>query len=314
MRILLGGGSGMIGGALAPHLETAGHSVARLVRAPAGTAARAGADRAAVGGDVLPWDPDHGILDPGAMRGIDAVVHLGGVSIASGRWTIDRKKQILESRTRSTLLLAERIAALPADQRPRVLVVASATGYYGDRGDAVLTEESAAGEGFLADVCRAWEEAASPAARAGVRVAHPRIGMVLSRGGGALAAMLPPFRFGLGGPVGNGRQWWPWIGLHDLVRVFERLIGDESISGPVNAVAPGAVTSAEFARALGHVLRRPAVLPVPAIVLRVLLGEMAGALLLASTRAEPRRLLDAGFTFRDQELHEALTAALRSGA
>jgi len=315
VRILLGGGSGLIGGALAPHLETAGHSVTRLVRVASGAAARAAADRANPGGsETLPWDPDRGLLDPGAIRGFDAVVHLGGVTIASGRWTVARKQNIVESRTRSTLLLAERIAALPSGKRPGVLVVASATGYYGDRGESVLTEESEAGEGFLSDVCRAWEEAASPAARAGTRVAHPRIGMVLSRHGGALAAMLPPFRLGLGGPIGNGRQWWPWIGLHDLVRVLERLIVDESLSGAVNAVAPGPVTSAGFARSLGRVLRRPAVLPLPAFVLRLLLGEMSGPLLLASTRAVPRRLTNAGFSFRHPELDGALTAAMAGGA
>ncbi|HEY6572740.1 MAG TPA: TIGR01777 family oxidoreductase [Candidatus Eisenbacteria bacterium] len=298
MRILIGGASGLIGGALAPRLAERGHDVARLVRG--------GGDRAG----TVPWDPERGILDPAALRGVGAVVHLGGVSIASGRWSVGRKQAILESRVRSTLFLAERIAAAPAADRPRVLVVASATGYYGHRGDEALRESSGPGEGFLPDVCRAWEEAAAPAARAGVRVAQPRTGMVISREGGALEAMLLPFRLGLGGPIGNGRQWWPWISLDDIVEVFVRLIEDEAMEGAVNAVAPEAVTSASFARALGRALHRPAFLPAPAFALRLFLGEMADALLLASTKAVPERLTRAGFAFRHPRLDDALRAAL----
>ncbi|MEK7315676.1 MAG: TIGR01777 family oxidoreductase [Candidatus Eisenbacteria bacterium] len=309
MRIVIGGASGLIGGALVPRLAERGHEVARLVRAGGdGGGSRGGgsADRAG----TIPWDPDRGLLDPDRLRGVDAVVHLGGVSIASGRWTTERKQAILESRVRSTLLLAERIASAPSTDRPRAFVVASATGFYGHRGDETLPETSGPGEGFLADVCRAWEEAASPASRAGTRVAHARIGMVLSREGGALEAMLPPFRLGLGGPIGNGRQWWPWISLDDIAAIFVRLIEDESISGAVNAVAPEAVTSAGFARALGRALHRPAVLPVPAFALRLLLGEMADALLLASTKAVPERLARAGFSFGHERLDDALRAAL----
>lgn len=299
MRILIGGTGGLIGGALVPRLAERGHDVVRLVRA-------GGADLAG----TAPWDPDRGILDPARLRGIDAVVHLGGVSIASGRWTIERKQAILESRVRSTLLLAERIASTPAANRPRAFVVASATGYYGHRGEEALPETSGQGDGFLANVCRAWEEAASPAVRAGIRVAQPRIGMVLSREGGALEAMLLPFRLGLGGPIGNGRQWWPWISLDDVAGVFVRLIEDETMSGAVNAVAPEAVTSAVFARALGRTLHRPAILPAPAFALRLLLGEMADALLLASTKVVPDRLTRAGFEYRHPRLDDALRAAL----
>ncbi len=301
MRILIGGTSGLIGSALVPRLAERGHDVVRLVRA-------GGADLAG----TAPWDPDRGILDPTRLRGIDAVVHLGGVSIASGRWTTERKQAILESRVRSTLLLAERIASTPAADRPRAFVVASATGYYGHRGEEALPETSAQGDGFLANVCRAWEEAASPAVRAGTRVAQPRIGMVLGREGGALEAMLLPFRLGLGGPIGNGRQWWPWISLDDVAGVLVRLIEDETMSGAVNAVAPEAVTSAVFARALGRTLHRPAILPAPAFALRLLLGEMADALLLASTKAVPERLSHAGFEFRHPRLDDALRAALAS--
>ncbi|MEK7314627.1 MAG: TIGR01777 family oxidoreductase [Candidatus Eisenbacteria bacterium] len=298
MRILIGGASGLIGGALVPRLTERGHDVARLVRG--------GSDSAG----TISWDPERGILDPAALRGVGAVVHLGGVSIASGRWTADRKQTIFESRVRSTLLLAERIASTPAADRPRAFVVASATGYYGHRGEEALGEDSGVGEGFLSDVCRAWEEAASPASRAGVRVAQPRIGMVISREGGALEAMLLPFRLGLGGPIGSGRQWWPWISLDDIVEVFVRLIEDETIVGAVNAVAPESVTSASFARTLGQALHRPAVLPVPAFALRLLLGEMADALLLASTKAVPDRLSRAGFEFRHPRLSDAIRAAL----
>lgn len=312
MRILIGGASGLIGGALVPRLAERGHEVARLVRA--GGDGGDGGDRGDAGGadraGTIPWDPDRGLLDPDRLRGVDAVVHLGGVSIASGRWTTERKQAILESRVRSTLLLAERIASAPSTDRPRAFVVASATGFYGHRGDEALPESSGPGEGFLADVCRAWEEAAAPASRAGMRVAQARIGMVLSREGGALEAMLLPFRLGLGGPIGNGRQWWPWISLDDITAVFVRLIEDESISGAVNAVAPESATSAGFARALGQVLHRPAMLPAPAFALRLLLGEMADALLLASTKAVPERLTRAGFAYCHPRLADALGAAL----
>ncbi|HET9951894.1 MAG TPA: TIGR01777 family oxidoreductase [Candidatus Eisenbacteria bacterium] len=301
MRILVGGSSGLLGRALLPKLLAAGHEVGRLVRGAPGGAATA---------DAVPWDPERGLLEPSRLRGYDAVVHLGGVSIASGRWSVGRKQAILDSRVRSTLLLAERIETAPASARPRAFVVASATGYYGNRGDEPLTESSASGEGFLADVCRAWEEAAAPAARAGVRVAHVRTGMVLAREGGALASMLLPFRLGLGGPIGGGRQWWPWISLEDAAAVFARLVEDASLSGAVNAVAPESVTSAEFARSLGRALHRPAVLPVPAFALRILLGEMADGLLLSSTRVVPEKLTRAGFVFARPRLEEALRAAL----
>lgn len=306
MRILVGGASGLVGGALLPRLTAAGHEIVRLTRGgEAGARATAGA-----GAGGVPWDPDRGILEPSAIARFDAVIHLGGASIASGRWSVDRKQLILESRTRSTLLLAERIAALPAESRPRVFVVASATGYYGDRGDTLLDESSGPGDGFLADVCRAWEEAAAPAASAGVRVVQPRIGVVLAREGGALAAMLLPFRLGLGGPIGSGRQWWPWISLHDLARVFERALVDGTLSGTVNAVAPEAATCADVSRALGRALRRPAILPVPAFAIRLLLGEMADALLLASTKVAPARLTRAGFVFDHTGLDAAMRAAL----
>jgi uncharacterized protein (TIGR01777 family) len=313
MRILVGGSGGLVGRALLPRLTTAGHEVVRLVRA-SGSGGAGGSGRAGVKeperAETIPWDPERGLLEPFRLRGVDAVVHLGGVSIASGRWSVERKQSILESRARSTLLLAERIASTPSAERPRAFVVASATGYYGDRGDETLSEASGPGEGFLADVCRAWEAAARPAAEAGVRVAHARTGMVLSRDGGALAAMLLPFRLGLGGPIGNGRQWWPWISSDDMASVYARLLEDDSLSGPVNAVAPGSVTCAAFARTLARVLRRPAFLPVPAFALRLLLGEMADGLLLASANVVPERLTQVGFVFAQPRLEGALRAAL----
>ena len=222
MRILIGGASGKIGGALMRRLTEGGHEVVRLVRdrGTTGGGGDGGAPRASANAGTIPWDPDRGILEPSGLRGIDVVMHLGGVSIASGRWTTERKQLILESRVRSALLLAERIAAAPASDRPRAFVLASATGYYGNRGDEALPETSGPGEGFLADVCRAWEAAAAPASRAGTRVAHARTGMVLSREGGALDAMLLPFRLGLGGPLGSGRQWWPWISIDDAAAVL----------------------------------------------------------------------------------------------
>jgi len=310
MRILLGGSSGFIGHALRTHFTLAGHEVVPLVRAGAGSAAGASEDAGkAPGGASIPWDPERGLLEPARLQGFDAVVHLGGVSIADVRWSAARKQAILESRTRSTLLLAERIAASPPAARPRAFVVASGVGYYGDRGNETLTETSRAGDGFLADVCRVWEEAAAPAARAGVRVAHARTGMVLGHGG-ALKAMLLPFRLGLGGPIGSGRQWWPWISLEDTARVYERLLEDESLTGPVNLVAPEGVTCADFARALGRALHRPAILPAPGFAVRLALGEMAGPLLLASAKVLPERLERAGFAFAEPRLEGALRAAL----
>jgi len=300
MRILVGGSSGFVGRALVPRLRAAGHEVVRLIRTGGNNA----------GAATIAWDPDRGLLDPTAVRGFDAVVHIGGVSIASGRWSVERKQAILDSRVRSTLLLAERIASTPSAERPRTFVVASAIGYYGDRGDESLTEASGPGDGFLADACRAWEEAAGPAARAGVRVAHARTGMVLARDGGALKAMLLPFRLGLGGPIGHGRQWWPWISLEDATAVYVRLLEDESLSGPVNVVAPESVTSAGFARALGRALHRPALLPAPAFAVRLLLGEMAAPLLLSSAKVVPERLVQTGFVYAQPTLEGALRAAL----
>ncbi len=294
LRVLVAGGRGLIGRALLPALRAEGHSVAVLTRRPAGP-------------DDLPWDPARGALEARALEGFDAVVNLAGENIGT-RWSAARKARIRASRVDSTALLATALARL--ERRPRVLVSMSAVGWYGDRGEETLDETSAPGSGFLAGVCRAWEAAAAPAAAAGIRVAHPRAGQVLAASGGTLKAMLPVFRLGLGGRLGSGRAWWPWIAVDDLVGVIRRLIADASLSGPVNAVAPGLVRNAEFTRVLARVLRRPAVLPVPAFALRMVFDGMADALPLASARVAPARLAAAGCTFRFPELEGALRHAL----
>ncbi len=292
------GSTGLIGSALGPRLAAGGHSVVRLVRGP--SAAAPGERRAR-------WDPDTGAIEPG-LAGVDAIVHLAGENVAGGRWTEARKRRIRESRVEATRRLCETLARLPSP--PRVLVCASAIGYYGDRGDEVLREESAPGEGFLPDVCREWEAAAEPAARRGIRAVHLRIGLVLSAGGGALAKMLPVFRLGLGGPIGAGAQWMSWIGMDDMLGAILHALMNEALAGPVNAVAPAPVTNREFAGALARVLRRPAVFPFPTFAARLLFGQMADELLLASARVVPARLQATGYAFRDQTLDGALRRAL----
>jgi len=290
------GASGLVGSALVTGLTSAGHRVVRVVR---------GAGAASVAGQRLArWDPESGALEPSELAGADAVVHLAGESVAGGRWTEAKKRRIRSTRVDVTRRLAE---ALPRLERPpRLLVSASAVGYYGDRGSEILREDSAPGPGFLAEVCREWEAATDPAARAGIRVVRLRIGMVLSRRGGALGAMLTPFRLGAGGPVGSGVQWVSWIAIDDLVGAILHALATESLAGPVNAVAPEPVTNRELARTLGRVLRRPALLPLPAVAARLLFGQMADELLLASARVEPARLRATGFTFRHARLEDAL--------
>jgi uncharacterized protein (TIGR01777 family) len=235
-------------------------------------------------------------------------VHLGGEPIANGRWTPERKRVIRDSRTRSTELLARTIAGLATP--PGVFLCASAVGYYGDRGDVWVDESSAPGEGFLAEVCRAWEAAADPARAAGIRTVHLRIGLVLDGQGGALARMLPLFRLGLGGALGSGRQYMSWVSLPDVVRMLELALDRADLSGPVNAVSPQPVTNARFTRVLARVLGRPAFLSVPAFALRIAMGEMAQELLLHGQRVVPRRLQEAGFEYRHREIEEALRAVL----
>lgn len=295
MKVLITGSSGFIGRALAPVLSGAGHDVVGLARA--GGASTGSGPR---------WDPAAGTIDP--IEGFDAVVHLAGVGIGSRRWSAAHKARILDSRVRGTRLLAEALAG--ASHPPKVLVSASAIGYYGDRGEEILTEDAAPGKGFLAGVCVQWEDATAPAAEAGIRVVRIRTGLVLDGGGGMLGPMLIPFRLGLGGRVGPGRQWWSWIALPDHVRAVAHLLDDGS-SGPVNLAAPNPVRNSEFTAILASVLRRPAVVPVPAAALRVALGsEMAADLILASQRVEPARLLQSRFEFSHPDLPGALRAVL----
>jgi len=295
MKVLISGASGFIGKRLVRELGAQGHAVTRLVRRTPGAGEAA-------------WDPAAGSIDAAALEGLDAAVHLAGESIAARRWSPAQKARIRDSRVMGTRLLAEALGR--ARSRPGTLLTASAIGYYGDRGEAPLDEDSGPGRGFLAEVCQAWEEAASPARAAGIRVAHARLGVVLAREDGALAKMLTPFRLGLGGPIGDGRQYWSWVTAGDVVSALLHMLNDRSLAGPVNVTAPAPVTNAEFTRALGRALGRPAFLPMPGFAARLLLGEMAEALLLASARVEPKRLLGAGFQFRHPGLEEALRAVL----
>ena len=293
MNVAVSGSSGFIGSALVPSLAAGGHRVLRLVRG------------VVPGADCIRWDPSGaGVRDVSLLEGLDAVVHLAGENIAGGRWTERRKAEIRRSRVDGTRRLVEAFGKLA--RPPKVLVVASAIGFYGDRGGEVLTEESPAGHDFLAQVCREWEAAAAEAAKLGVRVVSPRFGIVLSPDGGALQKMLLPFRLGAGGKVGSGQQNWSWIALDDVVGAIQHALVSEALAGPVNVVAPAAVTNADFTRVLGRVLRRPTIAPLPAFAARLMLGEMADALLLASARVVPKRLQETGYPFRYPDLEGAL--------
>lgn len=293
LRIVIGGASGLVGTALQELLTSQGHRVAALVRRP---------PRPAV--DEIQWDPASEEIDTPALEGVGAIVHLGGENIGAGRWTARRKAAIRDSRVESTRLLSKTLARL--QRPPNTLVCASATGYYGDRGDELLTEDSPPGTGFLAEVCQAWEQATEPARQAGLRVVNLRIGVVLSAQGGALQRMLTPFKIGLGGVVGSGRQYMSWIALADLVNVIAFSLATDSVAGPVNAVAPNPITNREFTRTLGRVMHRPTILPLPGFVLRAALGELGQALLLEGNRVRPARLEQAGFSFLYPELESAL--------
>mgnify|MGYP001011277305 CR=1 FL=1 len=292
MRILITGSTGLIGNALVKTLRSRGEEVLRLVRS------------GATGGDTIGWAPERGFIEGERLEGLDAVVHLAGENVAAHRWTVPVRRRILESRTQGTSLLAETLARL--QQRPKVLISASAVGYYGNQGATVVDERAAPGDTFLSQVCVAWESAADAARAAGIRVVHPRFGVVLSGSGGALGRMLPVFRAGLGGRLGNGGAWMSWITLRDAVLALEMCLRDQEMSGPVNIVSPNPVTNAEFTQALAHALRRPAVLPVPGFIIRTLFGDMGRELLLASIRAKPARLGERGFHFFDPDLGAAL--------
>lgn len=297
MKILVTGSSGFVGGALVSFLQGKGHRVIRLVRS-----------QPKPGGGEICWNPEAGTMDRKGLEGLDAVVHLAGEGIV-GRWTKKKKEKIRESRVRGTRFLSESLAELK--NPPQILVGASAVGFYGDRGDEVLNEKSPPGANFLADVCREWEEAAGPAVKKGIRVVNLRIGMVLHPAGGALAKMLPPFRLGLGGVIGDGRQYVSWISRDDLLGVILFALTNDKLSGPVNAVSPNPVMNREFTRTLGRVLSRPTIFPMPAFAARLVFGKMADELFLASTRVEPMRLKAAGYCFQDPELEGALRRILR---
>ncbi len=294
-KILVSGSSGLIGTALLRALQTSGNEVTCLIRGAASGKGRIG------------WDPARP-LPPESVSGFDAVVHLAGESIV-GRWTEAKKRRILESRVRGTRNLAEALAAAP--QRPRLLITASAIGYYGDRGDEILREDSSPGNGFLPEVCREWEAAAEPATKAGIRVAQMRFGLVLSASGGALQKMLLPFRMGVGGNMGNGRQWWSWVDIDDLIGAIEHVIKTDTLRGPVNVVAPSPVRNAEFTETLASVLSRPAIFPMPAFAARLVFGQMADELLLASQRVEPAKLMASGFVFQKADLRKTLEDILK---
>jgi uncharacterized protein len=304
MKVAVTGAGGFLGSALCERLLAAGHSIVRLVRPQ--TRERESSPQAGV--TTAPWDPERGTLLFDALAGVEAAVHLAGESIAGGRWTEARKAAILESRVAGTRTLAAALARLTPP--PSTLVCASAIGYYGDRGAELLDEKAAPGHGVLSEVCQAWEAAADPARAAGVRVAHLRFGLVLDPAGGALAKMLPPFRLGVGGRLGSGRQFMSWVSRADVVGAILHAIATPNLEGSVNVVAPGPVTNAEFTRCLSRALGRPAWIPVPATAIRLLLGEMGQELLLSSTRVLPARLRETGYRFQDSELESTLRELL----
>lgn len=289
MHIAITGATGLVGSALVRTLTLAGHQVVAISRRPAGGTVR--------------WDPAHRVIDCSALAGVDAVVHLAGENIAGARWTAVRKASLRESRVPVTQWLAETVAQLTPI--PRVLISASAVGIYGDRGEEVLSEASPAGDDFLAALTTDWEAAVDPARLAGIRVVQPRFGIVLSSAGGALGKMVPPFRLGLGGPLGSGRQWLSWITLDDVTGGIEHVLANDTVRGPANFTTPNPVRNVEFARALGHALHRPAVIPLPAFALRLAFGELADATLLASQRVMPVRLTESGYQFRYPTLEGA---------
>ncbi len=295
-RVAVTGASGLIGQRLCAMLAAQGYRPVRLVRRTPGSP------------DEVQWQPEAGRVDAGRLEGVEAVVHLAGENVAAGRWTAARKEAIRRSRVEGTRVLCEALARLR--DRPATLISASAIGFYGDRGDEPVTEDSPPGAGFLAEVCQAWEAAAEPVRQAGIRVVHPRIGMVLSSAGGALARMLPPFRAGLGGVAGSGLQYVSWIELDDLVRVILWLLDRGEVRGPVNAVAPEPVRHRDFVRTLGRLLGRPTLVPMPALAVRLTFGEMGVSLLLEGARVLPNALEAGGFRFRHPRLEGALRAAL----
>ena len=295
--VAVSGPTGLVGGALVGQLNGRGDRVIGISRS-----SRSG------WGDTIQWHPDTGLANPARLEEVDTIVHLAGKNIAEGRWNRQRKAEMRSSRVQGTRSLVDSIATI--EKRPRTFICASAIGYYGSRGDEELTEDSTPGDDFLAEVCADWEKEAARAADLGLRVVHLRIGVVISPHGGALRKMLTPFKFGMGGIVGNGRQYWSWVGLQDLVRMICFCIDHTDISGPVNAVGPLATTNRDFTKILGAHLKRPTLVPMPGFAAKIALGEMANALLLSSTRVVPKRLQDAGFEFQQNTFEECLQQEL----
>lgn len=296
MKVAITGASGLVGTALSKELAEAGHTVV-------------GITRSASGDGKIHWNPGEGKLDAAELEGFDAVVHLAGDNIAKGRWNAAKKQRIRDSRIQGTQLISKTLAGLK--QQPSVFVAASAIGFYGDQRPQPVDESAGRGEGFLADVCTDWEAATKPAETAGIRTVNLRIGVVLSKHGGALEAMLLPFKMGGGGVVGSGKQVWSWVSIHDLVGAIQHAIANDSIRGPLNATSPNASTNKEFTKALGHVLGRPTIIPMPAFLAKILLGEMAEALLLSSSRVIPKKLQESGYEFKHEDLEATLRALLK---
>lgn len=297
MKILISGSHGLVGTALIQTLELDGHDIFRLVRQAPNLETE------------IEWSPDRYSIALARLEGFDAVVHLAGESIAEGRWTDEKKKRIRESRVKGTRLLGDALANLA--KPPQTFICASAIGFYGDRGDEVLTEASAPGHDFLSDVCVEWEKATALATEKGIRVVNCRFGIILDTHGGALKKMLPPFRMGVGGKIGSGRQWMSWIALDDVIGGIKFALANSLIRGPVNFVAPAPVTNAVFTKTLGKVLSRPTIFPIPAFGVRLLFGEMADALLLSSQRVESAVLQTSGYLFRYARLEDALRHVLK---
>jgi uncharacterized protein len=297
LKIVISGASGLIGSELISLLHKDKHEIFRLVR------------KSQAGPGEIRWDPQSGQLDPSALENMDAVIHLAGENIAGGRWTAAKKLRIRESRIRGTSFLAQSLSQL--FEPPRVLVSVSAIGYYGDRGEEELYEDSSPGKGFLPDLCREWEEATIPAAMRGVRVVIPRIGMVLSAAGGALPRMLPVFRMGIGGRIGSGAQYMSWVAINDLVGILHHAITCESLQGPVNAVSPNPVTNSVFSKTLARILVRPSSFSLPAFAARIAFGEMANETLLAGANVSPEKLNKSKYKFQFPELESALRHILK---
>ena len=297
MKILIGGSHGLVGTALVKSLETQGHEVFRLVR------------HAPTAKTEVEWSPDRYGIALARIEGFDAVVNLAGESIAEGRWTEDKKRRIRESRVKGTKLLGDALANLTVP--PKTFICASAIGYYGNRGEEILTEGSAPGDDFLAEVCVEWEKATALATEKGIRVVNTRFGVILDTNGGALKKMLPPFRLGLGGKIGSGKQWMSWISLDDVVGALNFALDNGALAGPVNFVAPNPVTNAEFTKTLGKVLSRPTLFPIPAFGIKLLFGEMGEALLLGGQRVAPERLMATGYTFQHAQIEAALRDILK---